>query len=185
MFEPKKCATPPARLDRIFSASDNDGERRAIAALRCPSGAPLKYVTSRPPNCGALAAATMSDKELWMHDHVMTCTRCGAQSVATFSRPGDQPPPSGVAVRSQPRPERYLVQHRLLPYALFSNPSTIISRLTDCITKPVAALWVLNAVAAFCRRRNGRVMPSSTHNILANARSDTLSRTSPGNTGTS
>jgi hypothetical protein len=131
MFGARKCAVPPARQKRTFSASDNDGERRAIAALRCPSGARLKYVTSRPPSCKALADATKAGRQLWMHDNVVICTRCGADSVATFSRSGDQPPPNGVAVRSQPRPERYLVQYALLPLAIFDNPSVTLKRLLE------------------------------------------------------
>ncbi len=129
MFGARKCAEPPARLDGVVSVSDDGGEKRALAGLRCASGAALKYVASRPPSSKALAEATMSGKQLWMHDHAVICARCGAESVVTFARPGDQPPPSSVSVRSKSRADRYLVQHMLLPHAIFANPSDTLRRL--------------------------------------------------------
>jgi hypothetical protein len=131
MFGAWKCAAPPARLKRTISVSDDDRERRAVAALRCPRGARLKHLKSRPPSCKALAEAAKEGRHLWMHDHVVVCTRCGADSVATFARPGDQPPPSGFAVRSKPRPERYLVQYVLLPLEIFSYPSETLRLLLE------------------------------------------------------
>jgi hypothetical protein len=130
MFE-KKCAAPPQRLGDLARASTNENERAALSSLRCPSGAPLKYRTSRPPLASLMTKLALGSEQLWVCDHVLSCTRCNAEVVAAFSRPGDQSPPGNVHVRSKPRPDRYVLQHVVLPRAVFSNPSDTIRRLID------------------------------------------------------
>jgi hypothetical protein len=129
MFGGKKCNPPPDRLPDMPVARTDAEEVKYLKALKCPSGANLRYTKSRPPIDTALMERGWSPEEVWLQDHIVICERCGVETAVCSARSGDQEPSSGVAVRSKPRPDRYLIAHRLIPIALFSHPSGTIRRL--------------------------------------------------------
>lgn len=130
MFGGKRCDPAPEVTGPTTTVADQGAEQRLIASAKCPSGAKLRYSRSRPPLAQRLADLAFTREQLWLHDHVLVCERCGAEVMLECSRQATgQSAPSGVAVRSKPRLDRYLLQHKLLPYAIFSNPSDSIRRM--------------------------------------------------------
>jgi len=130
MFGGKRCDSVPQVLGAPVTLPDQNAEQRLIGAAKCPSGAKLRYSRSRPPRIPRMVELAFTREQLWLHDHVLVCERCGAETVIECSRQAaGLPAPSGVAVRSKARIDRYLLQHKLLPYAIFSNPSDAIRRM--------------------------------------------------------
>lgn len=130
MFGGKRCDPAPGVMGPPVRLADQATEQRLIASAKCPSGAKLRYLRSRPPTSKRLVDLAFTRDQLWLHDHVLVCERCGAETIIECSRQAAaQAAPSGVAVRSKARLDRYLLQHKLLPYAIFSNPSDAIRRM--------------------------------------------------------
>ncbi len=131
MFSKKTCEDLTAHWPNTVSAATQADEHRAVQHFQCPSKQRMKYSTSRPPTGAPLADAALAGSEVWLHNHVFECLKCGKSTEVTFSRPGTEPPPSGVAVRSKARRERYIFQHFILPQSVFRDPLSTIAHFVE------------------------------------------------------
>lgn len=126
----KKCRPPPSRLSvELHSTTDAD-EVAKLSKLRCPSGTPLHHIRSQAPSVDRLKQHVLTD-DVWLCDHVLACSECGAEIAVTSTRPGDLPSPNNSAFKSKPRADVYIVQHKLLPISLFRYPDRTLGELIE------------------------------------------------------
>lgn len=126
----KRCPQPALQQLGMLKVTGDLEERSKIQKLKCPKGFRLTYLKTRSPSSSEFRRLGISD-DVWVQEHVLTCNECNSEICVATARPGNLPAPSQSAVKSKPRADIYLVQHRLLPFALFHQPANLIGQLVE------------------------------------------------------